>query len=197
MIKLQNVTLKFANTVVLDCANLSVDSGEHIALMGPSGSGKTSILRLLAQQITPTSGTVQISTEKISYMFQEPRLIPWLTAEQNVNLVLGDHKSTLPLARSWLDKVGLSDSYAKLPSALSGGMRQRVSLARALAYDGELFLMDEPLSALDEETAEQMLQLINTYTKGKTLVFVTHNTNQANAITDTIYSIKNKVPERI
>lgn len=197
MINLHDATLKFGDTLVLDQANLHVANGEHIALMGPSGSGKTSILRLLAKQIHPSSGTVQVSAKRISYMFQDARLVPWLTAEENVNLVLGDQKNTLPVARGWLDKVGLSDAYMKLPSALSGGMCQRVALARALAYDGNLFLMDEPLSALDEETANQMLQLINTYTEGKTLVFVTHNTSQANAIAKTMYRIKNKVPEQI
>ena len=125
-------------------------------------------------------------------MFQEHRLLPWLTAAENVNLVLGDHPESLPEAIKWLKRVGLGDSIDKYPKELSGGMRQRVSLARALAFNGDLFLMDEPLASLDEESANEMLRLIKKHTDGKTVVLVTHNTEHAKLFADTIYLIKKK-----
>ena len=190
MIKLNNVTVSFGSKTVLHNFSLDIKQGEHIALMGPSGSGKTTILRLIARQLPPTAGTVQVDTNRISYMFQDHRLLPWMTAEENVNLVLGDSKATLHIAQDWLDKVGLADAYNKYPSELSGGMRQRVSLARALAYNGDIFLLDEPLSALDEDTALQMLELIQTHTVGKTVIFVTHRNSHAEHFSPNIIQLK-------
>ena len=190
MIELKNVTVKFSSASVLENFALTVSNGEHTALMGPSGSGKTTVLKLIAGQLKPCSGQVKVGAEKISYMFQEPRLIPWLTAEENVNLVLGDSPATLPLAQEWLRRVGLAGAEHKYSSELSGGMRQRVALARALAYNGDLFLFDEPLSSLDKTLADEMLVLIKRYTKGKTVVFVTHSFEQAKQVADSIYVLK-------
>ena len=137
----------------------------------------------------------QVDAKKISYLFQEPRLLPWLSAEENVNLVLSDRKETLEEARHWLEVVGLADAMTKRPGALSGGMRQRVALARALAYGGDLLLLDEPMSALDEALSVQLLTLLNQYTQDKTVIFVTHSPGQAKQISETIYTIKNKTLE--
>ncbi len=191
MVKLKNVTVQFDENKVLDCFSLTVKNGEHIVLMGPSGSGKTTVLKLIAGILIPDSGTVDINAQKISYMFQEPRLLPWLNAEENVNLVLGDKTETLPVARQWLERVGLDDAAKKYPSELSGGMKQRVSLARALAYDGELLLLDEPLSALDEATAQNMLTLVKEYAAKKTVILVTHNASHAKSISGRIIVIEN------
>ena len=123
-------------------------------------------------------------------MFQEPRLAPWLTAAENINLVLGDTAESLPEAIKWLKKLGMEDAIDKYPHELSGGMQQRVALARALAYNSELLLLDEPLSSLDETLADELLIFIKEYAKDKTVVFVTHSTAQAKAFADTIYVIK-------
>jgi len=192
MINLKNVSIAFHNIKVLNNFSLSVKQGEHIALMGTSGSGKTTILKLISKQMKPDSGEIEVNTNRISYMFQEPRLLPWLTAAENVNLVLGDHPETLPEAIKWLKRVGLSDAVDKYPHELSGGMRQRVSLARALAFNGDLLLLDEPLASLDEDSAHNMLQLIKQYSANKTVVFVTHNSQHAKTFADTIYVIKNQ-----
>lgn len=197
MIQLTDVSLLFGSHTVLEHVNLHLSPGEHMAIMGPSGSGKTSLLRLISGDLTPTSGSLDSKTTRLSYMFQEPRLVPWLTAEENVNLVLGDSPATLPTAREWLQKVGLGAHEKKLPHELSGGMQQRVSLARALAYDGDVFLLDEPLSALDEDTAKQMLDLIAENTKDKALILVTHSQWQAERIADSMYRIIEKTPERM
>ena len=190
MIELRNITVKFDTTTVLKDFSLSVEKGEHIALMGSSGSGKTTVLKLIAGLLQPNNGEIKVSTNKISYMFQEPRLAPWLTAAENINLVLGDTAESLPEAIKWLKKLGMEDAADKFPHELSGGMQQRVALARALAYNGELLLLDEPLSALDESLAETLLAFIKQYAQDKTVIFVTHSTAQAKAFADTIYVIK-------
>lgn len=190
MVKLKKVTHAYNKTIILKDFDLNVAQGEHIAVMGASGSGKTTLLKLISKQLKPVSGEITINTERISYMFQEPRLVPWLTASENVNLALGDHPETLPEAIKWLKRVGLGDALEKYPAELSGGMKQRVSLARALAFNGELILLDEPLASLDEETANDMLELIKQHTVNKTVVLVTHNSEQAKMFADTIYVLK-------
>lgn len=190
MVELRDIMVRFGDTIVLKNFNLKIEPGEHIALMGPSGAGKTTILKLISKQISPHSGNISVNTSRISYMFQEPRLLPWLTAAENVNLVLGDRPASLPEAKKWLTRFGLGDAVHKYPHELSGGMKQRVALARALAYNGDLLLLDEPLSALDEGYALETLNLIKEYTEGKTVVLVTHNSNHAKEFADKIYVIK-------
>lgn len=195
MIELCRVTAAYQEQSILENCSLQVSSGEHIALMGASGVGKTTFLKLIAGILPPISGTVHVSAERISYLFQEPRLLPWLTAAENVNLVLSDSEKTIDEAHHWLEVVGLAGAMGKYPDALSGGMRQRVSLARALAYGGDLFLMDEPMAALDDTLISQLLSLLHQYTQGKTMIFVTHSLEQAKIISDKIYLIKNKTLE--
>ena len=190
MIKLQNISVAFGQTVVLKDFNLEVQKGDHIVLMGASGCGKTTILKLIAKQLLPSSGSVEVNSPKISYMFQEPRLLPWLTALENVNLVLGDRSSTLPEAHKWLKRVKLEDACNLYPHELSGGMQQRVALARSLAFNGDILLLDEPLSALDESSADEMLNLLKENTADKTVILVTHNTEHAKKFGDTIYVLK-------
>lgn len=195
MIELCNVTAGYNRQTVLEGCSLKVRPGEHVAVMGPSGSGKTTLLRLISGTLAPQSGTIRVKAEKLACLFQEPRLFPWLTALENVNLVLSDSAETLDTARHWLDVVGLSDAAGKYPAALSGGMRQRVSLARALAYGGDLYLLDEPMSALDGALSTQLLSLLQQYTQGKTMIFVTHNMEQAKSISDKIYLLQRKTLE--
>ena len=197
MIELKDVSVAFQGHSVLEHCSLLVPDGGHTAVMGPSGSGKTTLLRLIAGQLAPDQGSVTVSHGRISYMYQEPRLLPWLTAEENVNLVLSDKPETMDTARQWLAAVGLADAMKKRPAELSGGMRQRVSLARALAYDGDLFLLDEPLSSLDEAMAAELLDLLKQYTQGKSMIFVTHSPEQAKVLGGKIYRMHDKTLERI
>ncbi len=190
MIELNNVSVNYGKTKVLNDFTMTVKKGEHIALMGPSGSGKTTVLKLIANELRPNKGKVVCRTKKIAYMFQEPRLVPWLTAAENVNLVLGDTPDTLPEAIKWLKRLGLEDAINKYPSELSGGMQQRTALARTLAYDAELLLLDEPLSALDEDMADYLILLIKEFAKEKTIVLVTHNSKHAKQFAETIYVLK-------
>lgn len=188
MLRLEDVSLSYGGKIVLQGQSLDVPSGKRIALMGPSGCGKTSLLRLAAGLSKPDGGTVERRCERVSYLFQEPRLLPWLTAEENVNAVLSDRAATRAEAHRWLDAVGLGEDADKYPRELSGGMQQRVSLARALAYGGALFLLDEPLKGLDAETRADMLHLLCKHTAGKTVLLATHDEAEAEALADEIYT---------
>ena len=176
MITLNDVTVTFSpDKTVLEHITLDFPSGATTAIMGTSGRGKTTLLRLLAGIISPTSGNVTRETDRISFAFQDPALLPWLSAAENVNLVLSDNKKTLPMAREWLARVGLSEDADRYPAELSGGMKQRVALARALATDADVLLLDEPFRGLDAALHLQMRELICAYRNDKTTVIVTHD----------------------
>ena len=176
MIVLSDVTVTFApNKTVLEHLSLGIPKGKTTAIMGPSGCGKTTILRLLCGIISPTLGNVTRETNRISYAFQDPSLLPWLTAAENVNLVLSDAKKTMPAAKEWLARVGLAEDADRYPAELSGGMQQRVALARALCTDADLLLLDEPFRGLDAQLHEQMRDLVRSVRHGKTTVLVTHD----------------------
>lgn len=130
-----NVSLNFGGKSVLHGLSFRVPAGGCVALMGASGSGKTSVLKLAAQLLTPTAGRVS-GGGRISMQFQEPRLLPWRNAAENVNLVLSDTAKTLPESLTWLTSVDLRDAAGLYPDELSGGMAQRVALCRALAAPG-------------------------------------------------------------
>ena len=183
MIQLQNVTLSYQDKkmtkTVLDDVTLAIPRDKITVIMGPSGCGKTTLLRLLAGLLAPTLGNVTRETGSISYLFQDPALLPWLTAAENVNLVLSDTKATLPAATEWLSRVELSGEANTYPASLSGGMRQRVALARALSTDAELLLLDEPFRGMDEHLHRRMRELIHDCRKGKTTVIVTHDVQDA------------------
>lgn len=178
MIEFLNVTKKYGEQTVLDSFSLIMNDGEKIVLTGESGVGKTTILRILSGLESVDSGSV-VCDEKMAYMFQEPRLLPWKTAKENVCAVL--KKENYSLSDKYLYAVGLSDAADKYPSELSGGMAQRVSFARFLAYAEEsgatVLLLDEPFSALDKDTADKMLNLLLDFAIDKTVILVTHDQN--------------------
>jgi NitT/TauT family transport system ATP-binding protein len=183
MIHLENITLTYQERktikTVLDDLTLDIPAGKTTVIMGPSGCGKTTLLRLMSGLITPTLGNVTRETNHISYLFQDPALLPWLTAAENINLVLSDSKETFRTAVEWLSRVGLANEADTYPSALSGGMRQRVALARALSTDAELLLLDEPFRGMDEDLHTRMRELIRQCRQGKTTVIVTHDAKDA------------------
>lgn len=175
-------------------ANLAVAPGEFVSLIGPSGCGKTTLLRLIADLEKPTSGTITVNGvspeaarlgRQYGYVFQAPALYPWRNAQANVMLpleVFGLPKAErAERARKYLAMVNLAGFERKYPWQLSGGMQQRVSIARALSFEPALLLMDEPFGALDEivrdKLNEQLLKLWSE-TK-KTIVFVTHSIPEA------------------
>ena len=177
MLKLTNISHSYGDHAVLDRRSLTLLPGQRLAVMGPSGCGKTTLLRIALGLLQPTAGTVDNAFRKTAVVFQEPRLLPWRTALENVNLVLGDGKTTLETARSYLRKVKLSDAENKYPRELSGGMQQRVAVARALAAEGDLLILDEPFKAMDEALREQIVALVGE-TKAA-IVLVTHEEAEA------------------
>lgn len=177
MLKLRGISHSYGDLPVLKNRNLTLHPGQRLALMGPSGCGKTTLLRIALGLLKPTVGTVENTFRKTSVVFQEPRLLRWRTALENVNLVLGDGKSTLETARSFLEQVKLSDAADKYPRELSGGMQQRVAVARALAADGDLLILDEPFKAMDEALREQIIARV-AETKAAILL-VTHEESEA------------------
>ena len=180
MLELKNVSLSYGERRVLHDVSLRLDHGERIAVMGPSGCGKTSLLRVIAGLQSPDSGTVERTVQQLSFVFQEPRLLPWLTAAENVRLVLPDAHQGEDAA-AWLSRLGLSDAADKLPAELSGGMQQLVSLARALVCAPDLLLLDEPFKALDAAAKQNAITALSDGTDAA-VILVTHNAREAEAL---------------
>jgi NitT/TauT family transport system ATP-binding protein len=178
MLKLENISLSFGEKTVLQNCSLSLAPGERLALMGPSGCGKTTLLKLLLGLMAPERGRAEIHG-RASCVFQEPRLLPWRTAAQNVNAVLSDKAETLGEARAWLEKLALGEAADLCPDELSGGMKQRVAIARALAFGGDALLLDEPLKGLDEALKKHTAELILEASRGKAILLVTHDREEA------------------
>jgi NitT/TauT family transport system ATP-binding protein len=185
MIAIDRLNVAYGDASVLEDCALRVTAGSRIALMGPSGCGKTTLINAIAGLAAPDSGSIQVNG-RVSYVFQEPALFPWLTAEENVNVVLSDKPDTLSQARRWLEEAGLADSLNKYPHQLSGGQKQRVAICRALAFGGDILLLDEPLKGLDPDTREQVANLILNTWKDKTLLLVTHDQWEAQTLCDTV-----------
>ena len=181
MLELKDISLRLGDKQVLRGCGLRLDDGERIALMGPSGCGKTTLLRVALSLQKPDVGEVSCSWNRIGVVFQEPRLLGWCTAEENVNLVLSDKAETLPEAARWLDRLELGEARGLSPAELSGGMQQRLSIARALALRPELLVLDEPFKAMDEALAGRVGQTVAQSLPGAALLLVTHSEEEARA----------------
>jgi NitT/TauT family transport system ATP-binding protein len=193
--------------LAVDGLNLDVRPGQMLAILGKTGCGKSTIFNMIAGLTEPSSGTVRVSGRdpfadfdsfrgKMAIVFQSDRLLPWRTAIQNVELGLEMLDAPVAerraAAQSWLTKLGLGGHENDYPHALSGGMRQRVSIARAFATNADILLCDEPFSALDESTAGRLRAEFVRLVKenGKTAVFITHSISEALEIGDRIVVLK-------
>jgi NitT/TauT family transport system ATP-binding protein len=177
----------------LDGFSLDVSPGEFVCLVGASGCGKTTLLNIVAGLERATTGSVDVGARRVALMFQEGALFPWLTARGNVELALRlsgvrDRSARRVRATELLELVQLADAGDRRPHELSGGMRQRVSLARALAQKAEVLLMDEPFGALDAMTRDVLHDELERIwaTTGVTVLFVTHNVREAARLGDRI-----------
>lgn len=186
-------------TTALEDISFTLEKGEFISLLGPSGCGKTTLLSILSGLISPTSGTVTIDalppnthTASIGYMLQQDYLFPWKTIEENILLGLrlngSLNEATKQNALTFLKQIGLDGVESQFPRQLSGGMRQRAALARTMAVNPKLLLLDEPFSALDYQTKLKLEDLVFETLKayGKTAVLVTHDIGEAISMSDRI-----------
>ena len=206
MIILKNVCKSFQGKTILDNVSFNLNRGEIIGLLGPSGCGKSTILNLVSGCCSIDSGELTVRTNRVGFVFQDHRLLPWLTAFENIIFALNalpeslDKKEQVIRAEAVLKSVGLADYSDYYPSQLSGGMCQRVSIARAFSIYPEILLLDEPFSALDMKLKEKILldlqRLIINHPK-MTVIYVTHNPDELDKIAHSIYFLdKNKLTSR-
>lgn len=196
---LEKISKEFKNLRVLENISFTVEENEFICLVGPSGSGKTTLLRIIGGLEQPTSGRVLMNGKKISpengdigFVFQENSLFPWLTVEKNIKF--GLEEAGIPAVRQteivarYIDLVGLKGFEKFYPQQLSGGMKQRAGIARAMAYGPKLLLMDEPFAALDAQTRNIMQKELLDIWSGerKTVLFVTHSIDEAVFLADKV-----------
>jgi len=191
MLYLDQISFSYGQKKVLESLSLTLKKGELLAVMGPSGCGKSTLLHLISGLKKPSGGTLKSNATRVSYVFQEPRLFPWLTLEENLRAVLTDQEAADGRIATALKAVGLSDAAALYPSQLSGGMKIRASLARALAFGGDLFLLDEPFASLDEDLCNELSVNLREYFKenGISAILVTHRTPDAQAFADRIITL--------
>jgi NitT/TauT family transport system ATP-binding protein len=188
--------------LILDDVSLAAEPGQIVGLMGPSGCGKTTLLNLLAGLQSPNAGTVMGDPNRTAYVFQEPRLLPWYTTVENIALGLEAGgmapSQRLQWACTLAETVGLADAAHFYPTQLSGGMQQRVNLARAFAVNPHLLLLDEPFSSLDMGTRHQMQQLVMAWVQQHqtTAVLVTHDLSEAITLADELLVLSAR-PARI
>ncbi|MEM0094663.1 MAG: ABC transporter ATP-binding protein [Candidatus Micrarchaeaceae archaeon] len=209
IIDVEKIKFEFgANLVIIDGISFSVEKQEFVTLVGPSGCGKSTLLRIIAGLIKPNSGSVYFMGRKItepttgiSFVFQDFGLLPWLTAMENVKLgmsMLGiSEYEKEKRAAELLEKFGLSSFANAYINSLSGGMKQRVGIARALSSDPKVLLMDEPFSSIDELTAESLRSdvlstLKNPETPVDSVIMVSHNIEEAVELSDRIIVLSDK-----
>jgi NitT/TauT family transport system ATP-binding protein len=195
MITFEHVSKSFDSLRVLNDLSFHISSGEILGVVGPSGSGKTTILKLLTGIITPDEGSVRVAEGAVGYVFQEPRLLPWRTALDNVAVPLRARGTDKAAARKqaalWLERVGLAGFEHYHPAELSGGMAQRVAVARALAVEPAILLMDEPFSSMDAALKASLMATLQQILKERqtTAVYVTHDLTEALQLADRIVEV--------
>jgi len=180
--EIKNLKRAFDEKPVISSLSLTLPERGVVTLMGPSGCGKTTLLRIIAGLEKADAGEIVGQPKSVSYVFQEPRLFPWLSAKDNVALACDDEKKAL----EWLSKVELKDDADKLPGELSGGMAGRVAFARALSCDSEVYILDEPFTGLDEELKSRLFSLIKQKAESALVLMVTHDKSEAEALSDKI-----------
>jgi len=202
MIECKNVYKSFGSLEVIENVSIHIDKGEFLVLLGPSGCGKSTFLSLIAGFEKPTSGKIFVKGKEVKspgkdrgFVFQDYALFPWKTVLGNVMIGLDgmSKKEKKEIAMYYIRKVGLEKFAYSYPHELSGGMKQRVSIARALAYDPDILLMDEPFGALDAQTRkimqQELLRILREF--DKTIVFVTHSVIEAVYLADRVIVFSN------
>ncbi|AGC68297.1 aliphatic sulfonates import ATP-binding protein SsuB 2 [Thermoclostridium stercorarium subsp. stercorarium DSM 8532] len=198
MIKLLNIEKSFNGTKILDKISMEFEEKTITAILGPSGCGKTTLLRIVAGLINADSGEITGNDGKtLSFLFQEPRLLPWKNAWKNLEIVLPDSVDRLTRKKicfEMIEKVGLKGYENHMPAELSGGMRQRLAMARAFIVQADILLMDEPFQSLDLRRKGQMINLFKELWKKQRplVIMVTHDVQEALLLSDKIYVLSDK-----
>jgi NitT/TauT family transport system ATP-binding protein len=183
MIKLENLTVTFDKQTVIKDLSHTFESGVLYGITGASGIGKSTLINCIAGLIPPSAGSIYKDEQKIAYIFQDARLFPWMSALENVECVCADKQK----AKHYLDLL-LPDASDKYPHELSGGMKQRVSIARALAYEADLILLDEPFKGLDAQTRQSAIDTVIGAIRGKCAILISHDPYEL-SLCDKIYSM--------
>ncbi len=196
MITFRGVSRSYGGRMVLKNITFQIKPHEVASILGSSGSGKTTLLRLIAGNLKPDTGIIETGSERLGFIFQDYRLLPWRNALDNVALVLRaagkSREESRKRAAAWLDRLGLEGFHNYYPGQLSGGMARRVSIARAFAVEPEIMLMDEPFSSLDVELAEALLRDLKEVLRESraTVVFVTHDFMEAIYLADRLFRLE-------
>ncbi|MHC1779889.1 MAG: ABC transporter ATP-binding protein [Bacteroidales bacterium] len=199
---IKDLNKKFDELILFKDFNVELEESTITCILGPSGCGKTTLLNIIGGITEPESGSlIGFDYKVFSYIFQEPRLLPWKTVRGNIEFVLDEGLSRHEKRRQALDLIRLVDleNFASYyPSQLSGGMRQRVSIARAFACHSDIILMDEPLSGLDSSLKQNMIKWFSGIWRadGRTVIFVTHNVDEALLLGNEVV-VLSKAPVRI
>lgn len=175
---LSNITKSYGERLVLENLSLCFPAGSVTCIMGPSGCGKTTLFNLITGSIKADAGTICGLPEKLSIVFQEDRLCESFSAVSNVRLVTGSSMSDREIVQHF-EELGLGDSAYMPVCNLSGGMKRRVTIARAICYDAELILLDEALKGLDDERRHLTMDYIKRHSQGKTIICITHDPKEA------------------
>ncbi|NML30412.1 ABC transporter ATP-binding protein [Paraburkholderia antibiotica] len=195
LLEVRGLTRRFAERKVFEQVSFALARGEIVSLVGPSGCGKSTLLRAVAGLDSSATGTVLTDgvpllapSPRVGMIFQEPRLLPWLSVADNIAFAAGPHAGDDPRVDALLAEVGLAGVRDVLPKQLSGGMAQRVALARGLFTEPDLLLLDEPFSAVDALTRARLQQLLLTlkHARGTTVLLVTHDLDEALSLSDRV-----------
>ncbi len=196
MIGLKNISKAFKDLKVIEDYSIEFEKGKVSCIFGASGSGKTTLLNILTGITKMDKGErINLENKTFSYVFQEDRLLPFATAKQNLSFVLEDRygkKESELRACKYLDVVGLSKFINAYPDELSGGMQRRVSFARALAYEGDVFILDEPFKGLDQKLKNSLIDFVNIHLKKDNayVILVTHDMQEALSLSDYIFKVE-------
>lgn len=179
MLIFDSLSKRFGEREILSSLSYHFPDQGRFLLMAPSGAGKTTLLRLICGLEKPDSGKVTLTCKRLSVAFQEPRLLPWLTVLENIRLVLPDQEAREDTAMHYLRALELEVAANQYPAALSGGMKNRASLARALAFGGDLLLLDEPFAGLDDSLKARIAPVICAAGDGGLTITVSHHKEDA------------------
>lgn len=184
MIEIKNLSFSYGSKRIFDNFSMAVKPKSVTAVTGKSGCGKSTLINLICGILKADKGEIISDTNRYAVVFQEDRLLPWYTVKENVSIV-SDEKTAV----HWLEKVGLSDSMQLLPDELSGGMKRRTALARALAYSGDVLILDEAFNGIDEETKGILINIIKEQAEKTSVILISHHRDEIEKLADVIYKI--------